>query len=76
MQGNMSVSDLQVYSAETNAAMNKAVEVTASGSGSNLEALSGAGTGCNSVVAVPVHGCLPIRQPVERPPCSHDSCDG
>ena len=42
-QGNMSVSDLQVYAAETNAAMNKPVAVTSSGDGSNLEALSGAG---------------------------------
>lgn len=42
-QGNMSVSDLQVYAAETNAALNKPVAVTTSGDGSNLEALSGAG---------------------------------
>lgn len=41
-QGNMSVSDLQIYAAETNAALNKPVTVTANGGGSNLEALSGA----------------------------------
>lgn len=67
-QGNMSVSDLQVYAAETNAALHKPVAATASSGGSSLEALSGAGRAVHTAQAGIGSDLLLWRS------CSHSWC--